>query len=144
MPQVGVKFMSADKISHYMMSAMFLSRANAAVRKAVDRLKAKGIEPAYVIRCPEDAAQEVPGQVLKVSVSQSSIKPKPLKVALRGLPTKKAYRQSLFSPGQTAQENPRSLKRLLIYRGNFPESISTRMTSRVCYKTLFLMITGET
>src|SRR5260364_56913 len=113
MPQVGVKFMSADKISHYMMSAMFLSRANAAVRKAVDRLKAKGIEPAYVIRCPEDAAQEVSGQ-------------------------------SLFSPGQTAQENPRSLKRLLIYRGNFPESISTRMTSRVCYKTLFLMITGET
>src|SRR5260363_295391 len=75
MPQVGVKFMSADKISHYMMSAMFLSRANAAVRKAVDRLKAKGIEPAYVIRCPEDAAQEVSGQVLKVSVSQSSIKP---------------------------------------------------------------------
>ncbi|CCD30021.1 conserved hypothetical protein [Candidatus Glomeribacter gigasporarum BEG34] len=73
--------MSADKISHYMMSAMFLSRANAAVRKAVDRLKAKGIEPAYVIRCPEDAAQEVSGQVLKVSVSQSSIKPKPLKVA---------------------------------------------------------------
>src|SRR5260363_333271 len=62
MPQVGVKFMSADKISHYMMSAMFLSRANAAVRKAVDRLKAKGIEPAYVIRCPEDAAQEVSGQ----------------------------------------------------------------------------------
>src|SRR5260363_132343 len=43
MPQVGVKFMSADKISHYMMSAMFLSRANAAVRKAVDRLKARGI-----------------------------------------------------------------------------------------------------
>ncbi|MBC8641671.1 hypothetical protein IAG25_33130 [Caballeronia sp. EK] len=73
--------MPADKLGRYMTSEAFLSRANAAVKKAVRSLEEKGIQPAYVVREPKEAATEVSGEVVKVSVGASSAKRKPLKVA---------------------------------------------------------------
>lgn len=73
--------MPADKLGRYMTSDVFLARANAAVKKAVRNLEEKGIEPAYVVREPKEAATEVSGDVVKVSVGASSAKRKTLKVA---------------------------------------------------------------
>ncbi|SEI14574.1 hypothetical protein [Paraburkholderia hospita] len=73
--------MPADKLGRYMTSDVFLARANAAVKKAVSNLEAKGIEPAYVVREPKEAAKEVSGEVVKVSVVASSTKRKTLKIA---------------------------------------------------------------
>lgn len=42
--------MPADKLGRYMTSPQFIERANAAVRKAVRALEAKGIKPACVER----------------------------------------------------------------------------------------------
>ena len=42
--------MSADKLGRYITSPAFLARANEAVSRAVARLEAKGIKPAYVER----------------------------------------------------------------------------------------------
>jgi len=42
--------MPADKLGKYMTSADFLQRANAAVKKSVSNLEAKGIDPAYSAR----------------------------------------------------------------------------------------------
>jgi len=73
--------MPADKLGRYMTSEAFLSRAKAAVKKAVRNLEEKGIQPAYVVRESKEAATEVSGDVVKVSVGASSAKRKPLKVA---------------------------------------------------------------
>lgn len=72
--------MPADKLGRYMTSEAFLSRANAAVKKAVCNLEEKGIQPAYVVR-ESNAATEVSGEVVKVSVGASSAKSKPYKIA---------------------------------------------------------------
>ncbi len=72
--------MPADKLGRYMTSEAFLTRANAAVKKAVAGLEAKGIQPAYVVRQPKDAATETSGEVVKVSVGVSSAKRKTLKL----------------------------------------------------------------
>jgi hypothetical protein len=48
--------MPADKLGRYMTSPQFLERANAAVRKAVERLEAKGVKPACVTRRASDTA----------------------------------------------------------------------------------------
>lgn len=42
--------MPADKLGRYMTSPQFLDRANEAIKKAVERLEAKGIKPACVER----------------------------------------------------------------------------------------------
>lgn len=73
--------MPADKLGRYMTSDAFLTRANAAVKKAVRNLEEKGIEAAYVVREPAESAKEASGDVVKVSVGTSSAKRKNLKVA---------------------------------------------------------------
>jgi CBS domain-containing protein len=75
------RIMPADKLGRYMTSDVFLARANAAVKKAVRNLEEKGIEPAYVVREPKEAATQVSGNVVKVSVGASSAKRTILKVA---------------------------------------------------------------
>lgn len=73
--------MPADKLGRYMTSKAFLARANASVTKAVHHLEVNCIEPAYVVRQSQDAAQKASGQVVKVSVGKSSVKRKTLKAA---------------------------------------------------------------
>lgn len=46
--------MPADKLGRFMTSEAFLTRAKASVKKAVENLEAKGIEPAYAVRDPKD------------------------------------------------------------------------------------------
>ncbi|MGA3842229.1 hypothetical protein ACI2UC_03455 [Ralstonia nicotianae] len=46
--------MPADKLGQYMRSDLFLKRANEAVAKAVRELEAKGINPVYATRQPQD------------------------------------------------------------------------------------------
>lgn len=70
--------MPADKLGRFMTSDAFMARANSAVTKAVRNLESKGITPAYVKRQPHEAAVDVSGDVVKVTVSA---KRKPLKVA---------------------------------------------------------------
>ena len=72
--------MPADKLGCYMASDVFLKRANAAVKKAVRNLEEKGIKPAYIVCEPKEAATKVSGNVVKVSVGESSTKRKTLKV----------------------------------------------------------------
>jgi hypothetical protein len=42
--------MPVDKLGRYMNSAEFLAHANAAVKRTVGELEAKGINPAYIVR----------------------------------------------------------------------------------------------
>lgn len=73
--------MPADKLGRYMTSEAFLTRAKASVKKAVENLEAKGIEPAYAVRDPKDAAAQASGVVVKVSVGESGARRKTLKIA---------------------------------------------------------------
>jgi hypothetical protein len=51
--------MPPDKLGRYMVSDEFLQRANAAIKKAVSDLEAKGIKPAYAVRDRESGEEAV-------------------------------------------------------------------------------------
>lgn len=51
--------MPPDKLGRYMVSDEFLQRANAAIKKAVNELEAKGIKPAYGVRDGEPREKAV-------------------------------------------------------------------------------------
>ncbi|TAL98240.1 MAG: hypothetical protein EPN73_03290 [Paraburkholderia sp.] len=52
--------MPADKLGRYMTSDLFKSKANAAVERAVAKLRAKGITPAYSTRQTASPSQTSP------------------------------------------------------------------------------------
>jgi hypothetical protein len=65
--------MAADKLGRYLTSPLFLARANAAVKKAVEELEAKGIEPAYITR---PAFDDVSSRLHVVKTTRRHIKAK--------------------------------------------------------------------
>lgn len=71
--------MSADQLGCYMMSDQFIKRANTAVEKAVRRLEAKAIRPAY---CESLSLSTVLASdlVVKVMAGKSSAKRRAVKI----------------------------------------------------------------